>query len=313
MKQLIKLDATALSNSACFMRMYNFAVRGYREKPSIDIEYGKAFHTFAEQLERNGGDDCAAIIAAQTKFKNAKYTPKKDKDWMNLAHLTLTCAKYAEHWKTDTFRTLRSPKTNTPLVELKFAIPLIEDDPDYDVALCGTMDRIGRIGTNGVFAICDYKTTGSWDADKYLNGYRLSHQLMIYHKAVRWYTEHKPDSIFAQLNPLRAFIEGIFLKKDSGTSIKRSTVFEFNDEMTDEFDAMLIRRVRQFLDFLRLPNKPRDGILSGVCQTAKFGQCPYWAVCCGTSAEIREQILTSNFTQNDYDPLNFDKETPTAH
>lgn len=231
---------------------------------------------------------------------------KKDKEWMNLAHLTLTCAKYANHWKTDSFRTMKSPKTNTPLVELKFAIPLIEDDPDYDVALCGTVDRIGRIGTNGVFAICDYKTTGSWDAEKYLSAYRLSHQLMIYHKAVRWFAEKKPESIFAQLNPLRVFIEGIFLKKDAGTSIKRSTVFEFNDDMTSEFDIILLQRVRQFLDYLR-SDKPRDGILSGVCQTAKFGQCPYWAVCCGTSKEVREDILKANFKQTEYDPLNFNK------
>lgn len=301
-KKILKLDATALSNSACLLRTKYFAVDGYRQKTSVDIEYGKAFHIFAEQLERTNGDEPTAIKAAQDYFKQADFTKNPKKDWLNLSHLTLTCVKYLERWKTDNFRTLKSPTTNTPLVELKFAIPLLST-PEYDVLLCGTIDRIGRVGNNGAFAICDYKTTSSWDFEQYLTSKRLSHQLMIYQKAIKWYALHKPDSIFASVNPCRAFIEGIFLSGSKPTEIHRSNLFEFSDSLMAELDRGLLAKTTQFIEFLQAPY--RDGILSDACTTAKFGLCPYWKVCCAPDLVVGEMILKQDYIHKEYDPLNF--------
>lgn len=312
-KPCILLDATALRKASCMLRLRRTVVDGYWPKSSnLAMRYGIAFHRFMELIERE--DD---LVKAMTTVRQEKAEElalelakaEKSKDWMTMPHLIGIISRYYEHWKKDSTRTVLSPKDNSPLVELKFAIPLVTSHPVYDVALSGTIDRIARVGQNGAYMILDYKTTAKYDRPKYLDSYALSHQLRIYALAIRWFAKQFPGSIFAEIygtnQCVGACIEGIFLNKEmSKCGIERSRVFFFNEQELAAFEKELEDIAYRLLAH---DGQARDGIACNACSPMNAGmfQCEFFDVCNAPNQGVKEHLLNTQFLRKPYNPLEF--------
>src|SRR6266576_2163614 len=148
-KKIIKLDASALSQSSCLLRFKRIVLEGYTDKiPYNDTQYGSAFHKFMATMQETNGDFARAIIETNELFNRPCNIRKKH---LTELHLNKTCIDYWQHFQQkDTFQVMQS-SDGKPLVETDFAIPYFENDK-YVVMLQGTIDKHGKF-QNGCYAI----------------------------------------------------------------------------------------------------------------------------------------------------------------
>lgn len=306
-KLILRIDASAIKESACTLRFYRTIVEGYREKlPTNDMLFGSAFHEFIAEMERTGGNYGAAIQAAKKVFA-LPCEIKRNKKYLTETFLLKLCMRYwDEYLVNNDYQTVKS-EDGKPLVELKFAWPYYVDE-NVEVLLCGTIDRIAK--NNKIYALADYKTTAVFDKDSYLRSYWLNPQLMFYRLILRYYAEAYPDSIFAKINQSNfvVFIDGIFMAgAEKDPEFIRSDVMEFPDTQMAEFERLLEQKVKKLVTHVASGVIPeREGMLNGACET-KYGACLF-SVACRQSDEIAAQhMLRRNFIQKPYDPLSFNE------
>jgi hypothetical protein len=309
---IVKIDASAISKASCFLRFARKVLGGYSEKGDLnnDMVYGTCVHIFCEEQVLQP-EFFMAVNMAQKKFKSTKMKVKDTKKHLDVLHLHKTCLAYGElygeHREKDTFQPLVDTRTNKPMVEIKFALPIYKRGA-HEILLCGTMDEIGKFN-DGCVAIKDIKTTSLRDKEDYFKGYELSPQLMVYLYAFKWFARQFPDSIYAELlqrsGLIGCFIEGVFLNSKE-TEFKRSKVMFFDDTTEAEFEILLMDLCKRLVDYMEsdLPGEPfREGMLNGSCEV-KYGKCEFFNVCAAPTPEARRMMLESFFDRKPYDPLN---------
>jgi hypothetical protein len=318
-KTIIKLDASALSQSACLLRFKRIVLDGYTEKLSFnDTQYGSAFHKFIAVMYESEGDFGKATFAAQELFARPCIV-RNGKKHLNELHLTKTCIDYWQHFQsTDNFEVLKSE--NKPLVEIDFAVKYYEDDK-YIILLTGTIDKLGRF-KNGCFAIGDYKTHSLWAVtDKinksfediyiktYFKQYEISNQLRFYSFVTKLLGQENPNSVFGLFNdhPFGVFIDGIFLSGTQSSRFARSDVFFFSENEMVSYRESLDQKISDLIFLANYQDyKLTDGIIQGTCNEGKF-PCKFLNVCSNQDETIRKIVLKNEFTQKPYDPLTFSK------
>ncbi len=307
-KRIIKIDATAIKDSACFLRLVLKAIHGYREEPlANDIVYGQAVHLFLENLEKSKDAERSIQLASRF-FRSTPMKVKSKKEWLNSVHLTDTLLMLAERKKSEDVKTIVI--NGEPLVEKKFAIPL-HDDEEVGILLCGTIDRLAK-KDNGCFLVADYKTTSNWNPVEYFKDYKASPQLLTYLWAVNWHAKKYPDSIYAEMvkGYTGALIEGIFLANGKETRLELSEVFMFKEKQLEEYENLLGRLVSKLVVYAKQLNKnpdelpPCEGMFNGACKTP-YGKCAFFYACTTGDREVFQGMLDNYFVKKTYDPLNF--------
>jgi hypothetical protein len=304
-KLILKVNASALKESACMRRLYWIVVSGYKEKLNKnDVEYGSAFHEFVKSMKENPGRYDLAVAAATKRF-DVPMEIKPEKVYMNSTHLLQTCMSFWENWVTkDQFETVKDAQ-GKPLVELKFSYPYYSDD-QVEVQLCGTIDDICK-HKHGTYALRDYKTTSVYKTDEYLSAYALSSQLMFYRMVLDYYSRTYPTSLFAEINKkdVACMIDAVFLRgKSAPVEFKRSEVFIFNRTQMDEFEHLVYKKVMELVAIVKENKLPvREGMLNGACQTV-YGHCKFFGACKQPDDVSAQHMLTRFFKQEPYDPLN---------
>jgi len=343
-KTIIKLNASSLPLLRCTLMWYRTVVQGYTGGiKSAKLVYGSAVHRYIDTMFKTEGNMRLAIESALAEFRVPKSDDRKSQHLSDEKHMLVTCFNlwdqslskeqdfdiiklHTKCWyckgtgvdDVDLDPAIIPPKV-TPCkhcdkgirlqaaTEVTFELPYYEDDY-IKVLLCGTIDKIGKI-RNGCYAVGDYKTTSTWDADTHLNSFELGPQLRFYVFAVKLMAQLAPESALGQIGATQmgAFIDGIYLKpKASDNSYKRSIVFQFKQEEMDEFRLLLSKAISH-ISYVVQHDKwnIREGILNGSCDNKnKFGKCDYWFVCKAQSPEIGQILLDRDFQRKPYDPIN---------
>lgn len=317
-KRIIRLDASALKESACDYRLNMIVIEGYRDKlPMNDTQYGTAVHKFISMMYLTHGNMMESLKAAKIDFQKPSELREK-KDYLTETHFIKTCFDYWQNFlEKDDFELLIDEKAkcwqckghgldkvnseirgcniecaicsgkgtlSSPMVEVTFEIKIYEDE-HYIVYLCGTIDKLGKF-KNGCYALGDYKTTSSWDIKNYFNQYELSTQLLTYRYAIKKMGEIYPDSLLGHINqfPIGAFIDGVFLKSAKETSFKRSEVYFTDKKHTDgllqEYEWNLGNIVTNLINDIALNHPPsRNGLTNGACANGYGTSSPNGALC----------------------------------
>ena len=309
---IVKVDASALKESSCMRRFYWNVYSGYTSKlQTNDVEFGSSFHEFVKVMRHNPGRFDLATQAALKRF-SVPMEVKPEKSYLTPEYLLRVCLDFWQNYiEKDQFETVVD--NGTPLVELGFCYPYYTSD-DIEVQLCGTIDDICK-HKHGTYALRDYKTTSVYKADAYLDGYRLSPQLMFYRMVLGYYAKTYPESIFAKIAKLdvACFIDAVFLKgKTQPAEFKRSEVFMFSADQMGEFELLVNKKVLALVDALRASIASgeipiREGMINGACQTV-YGHCKYFNVCKQLNMIHGQHMLNRYFIQRTYNPLAFGKE-----
>jgi hypothetical protein len=322
-KTVVLVDASLFRGSACLLKMFLIGVLGIRNRlNNNDMEIGSAFHKFRATFRAQGKESFGiAVNEALTYWQNTPMNTKSNKKYLTDAYLIKMCTTYAaKYGNGDDFEVVKTDKDYGNLVAgscliepvTRFMFPYYEDDV-CEILVAGTIDELGKF-KNGIYAICDCKTTSVWNHDDYFRGYDLSPQLICYRWAWGRYAKTFPDSYFASIlaTDVGAFIDGVFLAgADKEITLKRSNVFTFSEEQISEFDALVKRKVEDLVSAIhhwratnRLPL--RDGMLTGVCETP-YGRCSFFNSCAAKDTMTRELLLQRDFIQHFYDPMEHGK------
>lgn len=306
---ILYLDSTLLRQFTCIRRVHLLAIKGYQSKAlGVDIEYGSAFHIFANLFEETRGDFNASFAPAKEYFDKTPMIIGSKKQHLTVNHLAKTCFSYQEYYDTNKdFEVLRDD-TDKPLTEIKFSFPILEVD-GITIMLCGTIDKIGKF-KNGCYAIGDYKTTSFWDAKTYFESYRLSTQLRTYCYALKKICSSAPaDSVLHKIanQQIGVFIEAIFLKPDKDAEFKRSEIFYPKDWEMVEFEQMLNKKAHELLALAQtvkaIPDylPYREGVINGSCD-GKF-KCNYFNACASPDQIAFQHLMNRDFKLKEWNPL----------
>src|ERR1044072_895920 len=227
-KLTINIDASAIKESSCGLRLFYNIVEGYKKKiPNNDIVFGKTFYNFREKWRITKNQFAATALALQY-YKTAPMNMKSNKQYLTSSFITDITDQYDGQHQDDTLETVYTNPELTilhynggdriPLIEsnARFAFPLVAED-DIDILCCGTMDEIAQDRVSKKYHIVDCKTTSSWNWREYFDGYKLDPQLMMYRWALKQYAAAHPETIWARVekeNP-SCMIEGAFYKGGS--------------------------------------------------------------------------------------------------
>lgn len=321
-KTLIILDASALKDSSCLLRLFNTVVLGYKTKiDNNDIHFGTAFHKFRSIWRTNNDDYMLALLTARNHYANTPMFVKSNKKYLTESFLTDTISAYAVKYKQDIFQPLTTPceislfdgatiPAGTKLIEplTRFAFPYYVDD-EVEVLVAGTIDELGQY-RDGKICICDAKTTSVWNQEEYFRSYKLSPQLITYRWALRKYAREFPGSYLAELDAseICAMIDGIFYAgADKPVVFRRSETYNFSENDIDEFDRLVKYTVNLLVEAVRHWRKTnqeplRYGLLNGSCQTP-YGPCKYFGPCSAPDEESRTTMLEDHFKKAAYNPL----------
>lgn len=301
---ILMINATSLKDSGC-MRRFKWIVvdglTGRNPRPKPAIEYGIAFHQFlADRF--SGKEQSQAIFSAGNYLRSIGFD-FSEKEFRTPEHLIQACLDYEDEYRFDTFKIARNRKTNEALVEQKFAIELEEfaQTLSFHVILIGTIDAIGF--ANNELVIMDHKTTSVWDKDTYLESYRASPQLKFYTLVLRKYAQKFPET-FGEFTNIGSQINGIFLTK-AGAKFKRSEIFNYSDEILNEFELMLKQTITELILLSIKTGIPAPyGMIRNLCNSA-YGTCPFFSACTAPGETSMMDMLEAGFRSEVYDPRKF--------
>ncbi len=326
-RQILYLDATSLRISSCDRNLYYNNVVGLRSpRDSIEIVFGKGFHIFAENMDALEGQDFYEILAQQKAKQyymaataNGRVEIPDKKDYLDLNYLTEVCMRWTYQRPLDNITTLRSANSNRPMVEIKFAIPIYANE-HVIIMLAGTIDKVAVQTQERWPYILDYKTSGQWNHDQYLNNYILDPQLRVYCWAIRWMFRHgqacggEYSELVNALTSQAAFdtgvyggqIYGVFLAATRKVTFKRSRMFIYKDADLDDFEFMLMQVAKRLATVYALgKDSVRTGIVNGAC-AGKFGYpCQYVGLCSAPDEETQNHLIKHNYKTTPYNPLKF--------
>jgi len=318
-KLIIMLDASALKESGCSLRLFNNIVIGYNQPVQYnDVEFGVAFHRFKYEYKKYNYSIIGQAIgkkAAFDYFNKTKMKIKSGKSYLDIDFLMQVCDGYIGTYteRNENYKVVlgkNKEDKEEPLLELPFCFPYYVDDY-MEILLAGTMDEIGKFD-NGIYSVEDIKTTSMWKEDEYLESYKLSPQLYFYRWAIKQYAIAYPESIWATIDKgeVGCHISAIFMKgKDKPVTYRRGDVMLFRDAELKEFEALLIRKIASLVNHVRIYLDTgavplREGMLNGCCATV-YGPCKYAMACGAVDLPTRNIMLEQLFIKKHYNPLTF--------
>ena len=305
----LNINASSLRSSSCLLHWYRIIYQGYSDKLfNNKIVYGIAGHKYFDTAYKTGNLQLAKKLALET-FDQPKFCKdSKDEHFSDRGHFNYICYDVWTNYASvdGSFQLLIKPD-NTPATEVTFSIPYYSDDI-ISVSLCGTIDKIGKI-KGGSWAIGDWKFTGFWDTKSFLSAFGMASQLRFYALAIKLMHRHFPDSQLGQIGAgtIGAFIDGIFIKpKVAECKVVRSEVFMMKDEVLAEFEASLLKRIKQLSAAIADGSvTQKEGILMNTC-VLKYHPCPFYIPCSTNNKAIEQLLLEREFKQSTYDPLHRD-------
>jgi hypothetical protein len=313
-KKLIMLDASAIGEASCKLRLFNNVVLGYTPgRWNNDTECGSALHIFRKIFRDKGMAGVPEGIEAAVKYFTTKPNIlKSEKEYLTPEFLSEVCLLYSLKYNNDNFEPIAY--NGQHLTELRFCFPQpFYVDDVMEILMAGTIDEVGKFKARE-YGIGDLKFTSLWNKRKFFNAYQLSQQLRFYRWTLKEYARFFPDSIYATIHNSGAvvsFIDGVFHKQLQGkgsVEFERSHEIIYHDEELVEFEEELKQLVLgEFVPIVRnylingvIPG--RDGILKRACQTV-YGDCKYTNSCIFSNKEVRQMELETKFVRRDYDPL----------
>lgn len=310
-KLLIMLNASAFKDSSCIKRLFYNTIKGYRSKINDNvIEFGTAFHKF-RAIVRSKGQDALheALNSARDYYTKTPMRVSKKKAYLTKEFLWSICMNYNLKYLNDPFKPHKIGDTS--MIELPFTFPYYVDE-HMEILMSGTIDEIGYF-KSGVSAICDCKTSGVWEIEKYFKGYNLSPQLLFYRWAAIKYQEAFPDKWPKEIDTdcLCCFIDGIFYMgaeldkvsyERSGAKLYTNRDIKTLEVLIETKVAELIASVRSYQETGEIPI--REGMLNGACQTV-YGECKFFNACSAPDEETESIILEQQFIKTQYNPLQF--------
>lgn len=310
---ILKLNASALTHSLGCPRAMYYELNGYTSlhgRQTPELTFGSAVHIFVEEF-LNTKDSLRAIARAKKLLDDTELTYSSKNQHLRAPKLMEACAS-VEEFLTDNanFDILGTVDPisgqEKVLCELKLAEPIIQDDEDA-IMLCGTIDLLVKYRNNGPFCIVDWKTTQSYDIDKYLSSYKLSTQMLMY----RWFIRRLAqkfgsDSVYAKMgNNICNRIFAVSTSVANMGVVTPSDLFTFNESIIDTFDRLLLGKAAVLWAAMKSGELPSpDGLATGAC-TGKFQPCLYTPLCGAPSDDVRDAILKQRFRVVPYDPLTF--------
>lgn len=329
-KYVIVIDASALKESSCLLRLFNKVVKGYRGNLNSNvIEFGTAFHIFRAILRRDGASAFGeGVRQAVEYYKTTEMITDPQKKYLTDVFLSVTCLGYFTKYNAkDNLEVLRFPRERFPDVTIeehpepevaliepwtKFVFPYYSDE-HVDILLGGTMDELALM-SRATLVVTDCKTSGVWKIKEYLDGYKLDPQLIFYVVVLRRYVKEFPNSVIAELYnkyyPICGLIDGVFYKgADQPVEYKRSDVIPFSEELLAEYDTLLDEKIMKLVSAVKTykeTGKPpiREGIINSSCMT-KYGPCGFSFACAMPDEYSRQEFLNASFNQRHYNPLEF--------
>jgi hypothetical protein len=258
------LDYSLYSISFCHRRA-KYTIDGLVPiQKDTKIYFGSVFHKALKHHYLGNTDEAMKALL--------EYEPEEDSKTHSVGNLILSFNAYI---KQDTLKPVEAG--GKKLVEVNFALPF-----EGETLLCGTIDLVAEY--MGEKVIVDHKTTSSRYFDTYLQGFRLSPQLMTYVIAYqRTFGER-----------LGAVINGIFLKSNGAADFHKSEIIHFTDEQLN-FHLESMRQQAKMLSGDSFP--PNYNFCSG-----KYGLCPYF-ILCSNPPENREFLEKAYFVRREYNPL----------
>lgn len=325
---------------------------GYKTLMPASAIYGVALHKYIDLMYKTRGRIDIARQGALISFNRPKLQPGKTQQWLDdEKHLLTVCYEVWENYclKDDSYQLLQIPvkcwkcdghgqpvtkqedgsfialdmicdtcagkgHIDGPSTELTFKIPFYEDDYVI-INLCGTIDKLGKFA-GGIYSIGDWKSTSSWDKEKYLDQYKLNRQLRVYRLACKLEATRNPTSALGKIGNTNVggFIDGIFLSaKPNDVNVMRSEVYQFDDNKIKKFENSLINACKDLSTMVKEEtNGEMTGILNGAC-TNVFGKegiggkCKFWSVC-ANDGPVGDMLLARDFTRKIYEPLSFNED-----
>ena len=319
MKPELLLNASAIKSAkGCTLKLVRI-LQGYHEQIRWnDTEFGSAGHVGIETYEKTKDADLATL-KAMSAFKKASKDPnfkvRNKKDWLTRSYLAAVMEAFYHAREQGEFSEYKPIDTTTQglLVEKTFKIPFYKGDC-VDISLCGTIDSIERIGRDGIYLAADYKFTSQWNIWGFLNGFRLSPQLLFYITALRLLAEKYPDSIFAEIAKARigGQIRGIFLKSDLSVTCKASDVWQFREEDLEAFRVQLNLLCLNIALYYRdikdeeSTTWSKSGLITNACEGVYGYPCMFLEAC--SVPERAEKYELKKIPRKEYNPLSFRKE-----
>lgn len=317
-KPIVQINASSLKHSPCLRKYYLTVVEGYRHTSTTDsIEFGTAFHRFAQAFILSGGDKAVAMQTSHKYWFDIEASGRMIRakgENLNIHYLTTVCLAWCE---AEGSRLLNSGKlildptnNNTPLVELQFRIPFLSLD-NADFVLAGTIDLPTRLA-DGVMCIEDYKTTGTWNVEEKLAEYGTSSQLLFYTNAIKLLAAMGGENnMWAQFHEVNARINGVFLRATKNqVEFQSSSIIKFTDLQYRTMNDMLSRLCHDLdasIGFNQLP--PPQGIVNAFCVQGNYGAkglCPF-AGGCKWDDEERQRLSweAARLVRIPYNPLDY--------
>lgn len=308
-KTLIILNASALKESSCRLRLYNLVVEGYTGKVSNnDVEWGSAFHRFREIFRDKGMPGMSEGVHKASKYFND--TPmicKEKKSYLTTSYLQEACITYATKYEKDNIEVLRD-SNGKGLLEVTFCFPYKIFD-DIEIAIAGTIDELGKV-KGGANVIVDCKTTSSWEPKLFFHGFLLSPQLRNYSWAVYRHAQVYPDSQIAKFynEGHGCIIDGVFHNGQAkGTIFHRSDIIVFKEKEYLEFESILDRQIEKLVEDIRFFKNTgelplREGIVNGACHS-QYGLCKFYSACASPDVYTMKLMLEQFFVKKFYNPL----------
>lgn len=305
-KITIMIDASALRHAGCIRKLYWTVVDGYRAKVNNnDIEFGSAFHIFRSYYRRLGMEGIApGIQEAQKYFRDTPMNVVSSKKYLTLAYLGAVCVAYTQKYPVEGNDFEIVSVDDNLAIEVPFTIPYFVDDK-VEVLLSGTIDELCK-KRNGIYCVCDAKTTSAYDPDDYFAPYMLSHQFLFYCYVIYQYAHNYPNSIYAEMvkhQTLGYFVDGVFLKGGGDVTFRRSDVHIFSQDLLADFSILLNDKVMRLVE--EVHKQPRrvlpEGIITQTCQS--YGKlCPFFAACNACDERGAESVLQFTFKKEFYNP-----------
>lgn len=303
MKQVIKVNASSLPWMTCKYRWWLHVMQGWKApRNKSSVQYGVAVHKFIDSMYKSGGNYAVALEAGKVSFNVPKIDDRRSNHLSDERHFISTCMNYWSTYLTTQNHHDILMLGDKPATEVTFEILYWEDD-QYEVWLCGTVDKLVKI-KGGCYAIGDYKTTSKWDVEAFFSEYEVSHQLRFYLLSLKLMGEMYPDTLLGKIGLTRCgvFIDGIFLKPEMNkNNYERSQVFPYSEDDMKMFKDNLDRCIRELIAYIKEGVHLREGLFNGACN-AKY-RCDFAHICPKFNPALEASLLKRDFIQKTYDPL----------
>lgn len=307
---VILLDPSASKSATCSRKLFNVVVKGYRERgTNNDLVFGSGFHHWRASMSRGEGPKIAQSKGLAVFDTTEDLVWKEEKAWLNKDYLRATIAH--------DFSVIMEKPLEPPIkfsdgslaVEHAWSIPFYRTDK-VEVILCGTVDRIIML-PSGILCLTDYKTTSAWQKAPFLNGYKISSQLIFYAWALRFLKNMPEATKYHTLDVERIAtrIDAVFVAKDKPAEFRSTDVTIFSDDKFADFELVLRKQVKELVEHTEAGYAPREGLYNGNCDSGiPFpNKCPFYYACAASDPSIEQQVLERTFRKNLYNPLQFQK------